>query len=59
VTRTGDLLDLDGARYVVTDTGPAYVYERDAKGKERQVVGGRFVHLEKIAPSRAPEGKAP
>ena len=50
----GDLLDLDGVRYRVTDTGPAYVYERGKDGKERQVVGGRWLHTERVDDGKAP-----
>lgn len=59
MTRVGDLLDLDGARYRVTECGPLMVYGRGKDGKERQVVGGRFVHAERINDERATEGKAP
>ncbi len=44
----GDRLEIGGVQVVVRAVGPLLIYERDKDGAEHQVVGGRFVHVERI-----------
>lgn len=44
----GDVIDIGGVPCRVVDRGPLMIFRKDEKGVERQVDGGRFVHVERV-----------